>query len=156
MYVVVAVAAVVLVGLVSRLVQSGDVPERQQSLDERLRSVCERDPAPAEVRALVGDVVGRYEDGKGCVWREGATSTRLVARRVTMSLDQWTRSLARTDLVTRSPKGVDIRVVRSSAHCTAAFDNNAGGIIEVEAPTELDSDCHKTAAAATPTADAIL
>lgn len=154
-YFVVVLAIVVLAGAVLRLVLGGGEQERQQSLDERLRSVCGRDPAPTEVRALVGDVIGRYQDGKGCIWREGATSTQLVARRVSMSLDQWTRSLGRTDLTTRSPKDVDIRVVRSSAHCTAAFDNTAGGIVEVETPTELDPDCRKTAAAAAPIADAI-
>ncbi|WP_143466929.1 hypothetical protein [Lentzea kentuckyensis] len=153
-YFVVALAIVVLVGVVLRLVLGGGEQERLQSLDERLRSVCERDPAPAEVRALV-DVVGRYQDGKGCIWREGATTTQLVARRVSMSLDQWTRSLGRIDLTTSTPKSVDIKVVRSSAHCTAAFDNTAGGIIEVETPTELDPDCQKTAAAAVPIADAI-
>lgn len=72
-----------------------------------------------------------------------------------MSLDQWTRSLGCTDLTTRSRKDVDIKVVRSSAHCTVAFDNAAGGIVEVETATELDSDCQKTAAAATLIADAI-
>lgn len=152
---VVVLAIVVLAGALLRLLLSGDEQERQQPLDERLRSVCERDPAPAEVRALVGDVIGRYQDGKGCSWREAAASRQLVGRRVSMSLDQWTRSLGRTDLTTRSPKHVDIKVVRSSAHCTAAFDNTAGGIVEVETPTELDSDCQKTAAAAASIADAI-
>ncbi|GGU47004.1 hypothetical protein GCM10010178_44360 [Lentzea flava] len=154
-YAVVVLTIVVLAGAMLRLLLSGGEQEQQQSLDERLRSVCERDPAPAEVRALVGDVVGRYQDGKGCSWREGAASRQLVARHVSMSLDQWTRSLGRTDLTTRIPKGVDIKVVRSSAHCTAAFDNTAGGIVEVETPTELDPDCWKTAAAAAPIADAI-
>lgn len=68
-YFVVVLAIVVLAGALLRLLLSGDEQERQQSLDERLRSVCERDPAPAEVRALVGDVVGRYQDDRGCIWR---------------------------------------------------------------------------------------
>ncbi|MFD9700269.1 hypothetical protein [Lentzea sp. NPDC059081] len=154
-YFVVALAVVVLAGAALRLLLGGGEQERQQSLDERLRSVCEHDPAPAEVRTLVGAVVGRYQDGKGCVWREGATSAQVVARRVSMSLDQWARSLGRVDLTVRSPEDVEIKVVRSSAHCTAAFDTTAGGIIEVEAPTELDAGCQKTAAAAGPIADAV-
>lgn len=152
---VVVLAVVVLVGAALRLLLNGGEQEPQQSLDERLRSVCERDPAPAEVRALVGTVVGRYQDSKGCVWRDEAGSTQLVARRASMSLEQWTRSLGRTDLTTHTPREIEIRLVRSSAHCTAAFDNTAGGVVEVEAPTELDPDCHKTAAAAVPLADTI-
>jgi hypothetical protein len=91
-HVVAVLAIVVLAGALLRLLVDGDEQERQRSLDERLQSVCERDPAPAEVRALVGDVIGRFQDGQGCSWRDDATDHLLVARRVSMSLDQWTRS----------------------------------------------------------------
>lgn len=149
-----AVLGVVLLGAGLWLVLKGG-DGRSRSADELLRSVCERDPAVAEVRAVVGAVVGRYLDGKGCVWREGATSTQLVAREASMSLDRWTQLMGRTDRTVHSSKNVQVRVVRSATHCTAAFDDTAGGTVEVEAPTELDVDCQKTAAAAASIADAV-
>ncbi|MBP2334567.1 hypothetical protein JOF41_000745 [Saccharothrix coeruleofusca] len=154
-YFVVVLALVVLAGTLLRILLDGGEQERLRSVDERLRSVCERDPALTEVSALVGPIVGRYQDGKGCVWREGATSTQLVARRASMSLDRWTRSMEQIDLTTRSPRAVEVKLVHRAAYCTAAFDNTAGGVIEVEALTELDNDCRRTAAAAVAIADAM-
>lgn len=154
-HLVLVLAPVVLVVALLRILFSDGEQERLSSLDERLRSVCERDPALTEVSTLVGPVAGRYQDGKGCIWREGAASTQLVARRASMSLNAWTKSLGQIDATTRSSHAVEVKLVRTSAHCTAAFDNAMGGVIEVEALTELDTDCRRTLTAAAAIADAM-
>jgi hypothetical protein len=58
-----------------------------------------------------------------------------------MSLERWTQSMGRTEGVTRSSRGVEIRSVSSSASCAGAFDDGANSTIEVEAPTEADAHC---------------
>lgn len=128
-----------------------------RALDIRLRSACERDPAPEEVRLIVGTVIGRHEFGRGCRW--GDTSSGLVARPTPMKLEEWTRSMGPTNGTAFSSGGIRVELAHNPANCTAAF-GSAAGTVEVVSlnedttPTDGRPACAKTLAAAAAIADA--
>jgi hypothetical protein len=63
---VAVLAAVGLLVVVLQLVADDDQKSRQKTVDQRLQAICERNPAPSEVRSIVGEVAGRFQEDKGC------------------------------------------------------------------------------------------
>jgi hypothetical protein len=64
-YFVVVLAVIGLLTLVLQLVTGDDQKSRQKTVDQRLRAICEQNPAPSEVRSIVGEVAGRFQEDKG-------------------------------------------------------------------------------------------